>query len=93
MVVGVLEVDLSLAENHSLKGKRQVLRAVKDRVRNHFNVSIAEVEGHDLWQRSTLGIACVSTDRSHANEILSRVVKFIEEMRLADVTDYRIGLV
>ena len=52
MVVGVLRLTLFLPENHSLKGKRQVLRAIKDRVRNKFNVSIAESDSHDLWQRA-----------------------------------------
>ena len=56
MVVGVLRLTLFLPENHSLKGKRQVLRAIKDRVRNKFNVSIAESDGHDMWQRAELGI-------------------------------------
>ncbi len=92
MVVGTLEIDLLLAQNHSLKGKRAVLRAVKDRVRNKFNVAIAEVEGHDRWQRATLGVACVSTDRRHANQVLSHVVTFVEDLRLADVTDYRLEL-
>jgi hypothetical protein len=52
MVVGVLRLTLYLPENHSLKGKRQVLRAIKARVRDKFNVSIAESDHHDMWQRS-----------------------------------------
>ena len=63
MVVGVLRLTLFLPENHSLKGKRQVLRSIKDRVRNKFNVSIAESDGHDMWQRAELGICQVGNDR------------------------------
>src|SRR5437667_4117 len=55
MVVGVLRLELLLPENHSLKGKRSVLRTIKARVQNKFNVSIAECEEHDLWQRAVLG--------------------------------------
>lgn len=83
MVVGVLRLTLFLPENHSLKGKRQVLRAIKDRVRNKFNVSIAEADGHDLWQRAELGICQVGTDRAFVDSALREVVKFIERLELA----------
>jgi uncharacterized protein YlxP (DUF503 family) len=83
MFVGVTTFDLVLAENHSLKGKRQVLRKVKDRVRNSFNVSIAEVDALDEWQRATLAVSCVSRDRRHLESQLSRVVDFIDSLHLA----------
>jgi uncharacterized protein YlxP (DUF503 family) len=83
MVVGVLRLTLMLPENHSLKGKRQVLRAIKDRVRNKFNVSIAESDGHDLWQRAELGICQVGTDRSFVDRALREVVNFIDSLGLA----------
>ena len=63
MVVGVLRLELLLPENHSLKGKRSVLRAIKARVQNKFNVSIAECEDHDLWQRATLGVSQVGAEQ------------------------------
>jgi uncharacterized protein YlxP (DUF503 family) len=85
MFVGVVTFDLVLAENHSLKGKRQVLRKVKDRVRNSFNVSIAEIGNLDQWQRATLGAACVSSDRRHLESQLSRLVEFIDSLRLAEL--------
>src|SRR5437016_10955727 len=59
MVVGVLRLELLLPENHSLKGKRSVLRTIKARVQNKFNVSIAECADHDHWQRATLGVSQV----------------------------------
>ena len=76
---------LRLAENHDLKGKRRVLKSVKDRVRNRFNVSIAEVDDLDAWQRSTLGVACVSKDRDQVESTLAHVATFIEELHLASV--------
>ena len=78
MVVGTALVVLEIAGNDSLKGKRRVLKSLISRLRNQFNVSAAEVEDHELWQRATIGLACVSTEAAHANEMLSRTVRFIE---------------
>lgn len=92
MVVGILKVDLHIAGSNSLKGKRQVLRSLKDRMKGRFNVSVAEVGGGNLWQRATLGIAVVSNERSHANRILSKVVDLIESSTSVEVVDYEIEL-
>lgn len=94
MIVGACRLELSLPEGHSLKEKRMVLRSVISKVRNTFNVSIAEVDTQDLWQVATLGIACVSNDGRHANEVLSKVVGYIENMRSeAEMVTYEIELV
>ncbi len=77
MHIGVLKIKLRLAENETLKGKRQVLKSVMARVRNTFNVCIAEVDDQDYWQLATLGVTCVSNDPQHANEVLSKVLNFI----------------
>ena len=92
MVVGILKVDLHIPGNNSLKGKRRVLRSLKDRMKGKFNVSVAEVGEEDLWQRATLGIAVVSNDRSHANQVLSKVVDLIESSGPVEVVDYQIEL-
>jgi uncharacterized protein len=83
MVVGVLRLTLYLPENHSLKGKRQVLRSIKDRVRGKFNVSIAESAYHDIWQRAELGICQVGSDRAFVDSALREVVNFIDSLALA----------
>ena len=70
-----------LPESNNLKVKRQVARSLTARIRNQFNVAVAEVDDNDLWQRLTLGICCVSNDSAHANEMLSRVVSFVEAFR------------
>ncbi len=70
---------LHLPEAGSLKDKRQVSRSLSARIHNTFNVAVAEVEDQDLWQRLTLAFCCVSTDASHANEIVSKVVEFVQE--------------
>ncbi|MBI3325422.1 MAG: DUF503 domain-containing protein [Nitrospinae bacterium] len=90
MVVGVCSIDLHLPGNDSLKGKRHVIRRIKERVKNHFNVSIAEVEDLDRLQRAGLGVAVVSNDASHVHSTLSKVVNFIEHMYVAEILDYRI---
>ena len=93
MNVGALKVRLRLAENGSLKGKRQVVKSVIQRVRNRFNVSIAEVEDQDLWQQATLGISCVSNQAQHINQILSQVMNFIEASHLdAELLDYQLEI-
>jgi uncharacterized protein len=77
MHVSVCEIELRLPENHSLKGKRQVIQSMISRLQNKFKVSVAEVDSQDLWQIATLGVACVSNHRRHADEVLANVVKFV----------------
>lgn len=94
MHVGVARVALHLPENGSLKGKRMVVKSVVQRVRNRFNVAIAEIDTQDAWELITLGIVCVSDDRRHSNEMLSKVIDFIENERLdAEVGDVELELI
>jgi uncharacterized protein YlxP (DUF503 family) len=94
MHIGVARVALHLAENASLKGKRMVVRSVAQRVRNRFNVAVAEIDTQDAWQIATLGIVCVSDDRRHSNEVLSKVIDYIESERLdAEVADVELELI
>ena len=93
MNVGVCRVSLRLPENLSLKGKRQVLKSITARIRNKFNVSVAEIDDHDLWQLASLGICCVSNSKRHNNEVLSKVVDFIIGARFeVEVVDYEIEI-
>ena len=93
MHIGACKVRLRLPENHSLKGKRHTVKSITSRVANKFNVSVAEVEDQDLWQVATLGITCVSNDSRHVNEVLSKVVQFIESIRGdAELLDYEIEI-
>jgi len=85
---------LYLPESHSLKDKRQVARSLSARIRNKFNVAVAEVEDQDLWQRLTLAVCCVSTDSAHANEMVSKVVAFVEESRRdLELLDYQTEII
>jgi uncharacterized protein YlxP (DUF503 family) len=77
MHVSVCQIELRIPENHSLKGKRQIIKSIIARLQNRYKVSVAEVDNQNLWQLATLGMACVSNHRSHADETLSNAVKFI----------------
>ena len=70
---------MHLPDVGSLKGKRHALKGLKERVRARYEVSVAEVDHHDLWQRATLALACVSHDSRHAGEVVSKAMDFIEE--------------
>ena len=85
MIVGLCTVELYLPESQSLKAKRQVLLSVKDRVRDRFNVSIAEVGDQDLWQKAVLGIASVANERKHVNQVLDQVVNLIRSIPMVDL--------
>jgi hypothetical protein len=93
MHVGICRIRFRLPENLSLKGKRRVLKSITTRVGNKFNVSVAEVDDQDLWQLATLGISCVSNNKRHANQVLSRVVDFITDSRFEiEILDYEIEI-
>jgi hypothetical protein len=77
MTIGLLTVELHLPEADSLKSKRFVLKSLKDRVRNKFNVSIAEIEFNDLWQRCQVAIACVGNETKIVNQTLDGVLSLI----------------
>ncbi len=86
MVVGVCHLDLSIKESNSLKGKRRILKRVIARVKNKFNVSIAEVADQDLWQRSQIGFCLVGNDKRFINASLDKVIDFIETINSAEIT-------
>lgn len=81
MVIAVCTLQLSIPFAGSLKEKRQVVKSLTARIRNEFNVSIAEVDDHDYWQSAVFGIACVSTSQSYAHGLIEAVVAFIDRSR------------
>ena len=90
MVVGLLTLELHLPESQSLKEKRMVLQHIKDSLRRQFNVSIAETDGQDTWQRARFGVAGVGSDRRYVNGQLSQVVEWIRRQRSVELTDYEL---
>jgi uncharacterized protein YlxP (DUF503 family) len=77
MNVGICRIKLHISQSRSLKDKRRIVKSIVSRLRNQYNISIAEVDDQDLWQLVTLGISCVSNHNQHVDEILSRVIGFI----------------
>ena len=87
MYVGCCSIKFFLHGNHSLKGKRQIVRKLKDRLKNRFNVSVAEIENQDVWQSLHMGIVAVNSDPKYLEGQVNRVVDAIEKMHLAEITD------
>ena len=93
MVIGTLVLRLQVPESGSLKDKRQVVRSLVARVRQTFNVAVAEVGDQDLWQAVELGVACVSSDARHADEVCQKVLRYVGEDGEALLVDSRFEIV
>jgi uncharacterized protein YlxP (DUF503 family) len=85
MAIALLSVELFLPGARSLKDKRMVLRRLKDRL-GRFNVAVAEVEHHDLWQRAGLAIVAIGTSQAHVDQQLSTVAGEIERVEPGAIT-------
>ena len=90
MVVGVLKLNLILPENHSLKGKRGVLRRIQARVSHQFNISVTECGDQDLWQSAVLGFGVVGSSHQIVDAILHKVVDFVDGLHLVQLGDAEI---
>jgi len=89
-LIALLTLELRIEGAHSLKDKRQVVRSLKDRLRTHFNVAVAELDQTDLWQRATIGIVGISGSRDYLDGLMQNVER--SSLRIAnnagaDVTD------
>jgi uncharacterized protein YlxP (DUF503 family) len=94
MVIGTARIILYLPENYSLKDKRHDVRALLARISNEFRVSAAEIDDLNSWTRATLGVAYVSNDARHANEVISKVVNFVEaHLPEGGIEDYEIEII
>ncbi len=87
MVVGTLKIEFRLSDNRSLKGKRKIIRSMIDKVRNRFNMSVAEVGSNDRWQKIELGISTIGNDRRHIDSSLNHVLRFLDTLCLAQIVN------
>lgn len=78
MIIGTMLVEISMGDTFSLKDKRHVVKSIIERLKNRYNISIAEVERHDDLRRAVIGMACVSTTTEHASRQLDNVLSFME---------------
>ncbi len=92
MIVGILTLELYLPEANSLKSKRCIIKSLKDRIKNKFNVSIAEIDANDLWQRSVLGAACVANETRAINQILNSVRNKVLNTPSVELIDSRMEM-
>jgi uncharacterized protein YlxP (DUF503 family) len=90
MIVGSLRVRLLVRESRSLKDKRQVVRSIKDRLRNEFNISIAEVDAEDHRQLAVLGLAMVGSEASHVKAAFEQIVAALRVHPVAELLDHEI---
>jgi uncharacterized protein len=92
IIVGLCTVELFIPESRSLKDKRQVLLSLKDRLREKFNLSVAEVDGQDLWQKATLGFACVANEGRYVNQVCDQALNLIRSVPAVEIVQSRVEL-
>ena len=88
MIVAIGTFEMHFPEVHSLKGKRQVLRCLIDRVKAKFNASIAEVGNNELWQRGTVGVSMVANDRILLQKMAARIEEILSDHDQVEIVDY-----
>ncbi len=87
MIVGLLTLDLHIPESNSLKSKRMVIKSLIDRIRNKFNVSVAEVDANNLWQRSVIGIAYVANETVIINKVFEKIRTLVLSTHSVELID------
>lgn len=92
IIVGLCTIELHIPDSQSLKDKRHVLLSLKDRLRDKFNLSVAEVDGQDLWQRAVLGLACVANETRHVNQVLEQALNVIRATPAVEIVQSRVDL-
>ena len=92
MFIGVCTIEMHIPESGSLKTKRHSLKSLKDRIRARFNVSVAEVDHNDLWQKASLAVAAVSNDKTHLNQTLDHVLNMVRSVPEVSLLDYHIEI-
>ena len=93
LIIGVIQIELSIPWADSLKDKRRAIKGLKEKVRNRFNVSVAEVDENDVWRTAVLGIAAAANDVKFIQSVCQKVVNFIEEHPDTDLDDYTIEII
>ncbi|MFC1694330.1 DUF503 domain-containing protein [Candidatus Latescibacterota bacterium] len=93
MITGVLRIELFIPDSGSLKTKRFAIKSLKERLRNRFNVSVAEIDNADKWQRASLGVAVVSNEPRHVESVLGNVMNFVSGDQRVEVIDSTISFI
>ncbi len=93
MFVGTLLIELYIPGSHSLKEKRHIMKGMIERARSRYNISAVEIENHDLWQRGSIGIACVGLTESGLRDLLGRICAGIQEAQGAEILGAEIEII
>ncbi len=89
MIVGLLSVEIIIPGSTSLKGKRAVINRMKDRLHHKYNVSVAEVDFQEKWQRATMAIALVADNRKYAEQVLNDIFRNLDQEQLFEIVHYQ----
>lgn len=92
MIIGACSLKLNIFESNSLKDKRHIIKGIIGKLQSRFNISIAEVDLNDNWQSSIIGLSCVTNDTQHANQIISNVIKFIDNDSRVEIVETNIEM-
>jgi uncharacterized protein len=93
MVVGIGAIELFIHNSGSLKAKRQVVKSILGKVRSKFDLSIAEVDHHEKWQRCTIGFAVVTNERGHAHTLVQNITAYVDGLHLAEIIDSKMEII
>lgn len=93
MIVGILKVLILVSESNSLKEKRMVLRSLKNKLKNNFNVSVTEIGDQDKWQKSTLALSTVGTQKASLNSLISNIINYLEDNKQIQLLDYEMEMI
>ena len=93
MVVGTGLITLRLHDCHSLKGKRKVVKSMINRLRNNFNVSIAEVGSNDIYQKAEIGFSLIGNDSALINSKIDKLFNMAEDLGLAEIIDTKMEII
>ncbi len=93
MIVGIIRLRVRLPGNHSLKGKRRVVKSLIGQVRSRFNVAVSEIALNDVWQRAEIGISTIGNSQPIINSVLDKILEFIERTCLVEVIDTDIEII
>ncbi len=93
MFIGVAELAVFVPHSGSLKAKRAAVNSIKGRIKSRFNVAVSELDGQDLWQRATLGVAALGSDPGQLEETLRAVRRVAEGVKTARIVRFRLDVV
>jgi len=89
MLLGICTINLYFPDSHSLKDKRNIIKSIKSRIRNKFNVSVSEIDNYDLWKNTTLGIACIGNDKKYLSNVINEAIKLIEKQNKLQLINFK----